>query len=195
MKKKTTANEALLRGLIYLGRFALIFLFNSFLAWMWYIYEEKPATVDEVTRTLVIVFLFGNIALSALLSYARFFKRIERFIDLGVDKLYGGRRELRSLREESLVKLNRVRHFKMQRRYDRALSAVNEVLEADPDYPDAIYLKATIMWEGFENAGAAKTYLVKVMKMVEDHEESLHRWSHHLFMELNEKEKRKGPRE
>ncbi len=182
-------------GLIYLGRFALIFLFNSFLAWMWYIYEEKPVTVDDATRTLVVLFLFGNIALSALLSFARFFKRIERLIDFCVDRLFGGRREPRSLREESFVKLNRVRHFKMQKKYDRALLAVNEVLETDPEFPDAIYLKATIMWEGFENAGAAKTYLSRVMKMVEDREDSLYRWSRHLFKELTGKENKEAPRE
>ena len=187
MKKKLSMKELLLLGLIHLARFGAIFLFNALLAWLWYIYEEKPPKVTDAGRTLVIVFLFGNVALSDFLSFTRFFGKVERFIDPGVYRLFGRTRTVMTQREDSEVRLARVRHFKMQKRYDRALATVNEILEADPEFPEGIYLKATILWEGFGNSGAARRHLVRVLEMVADPEEGLHRWSKHLLEEMNRK--------
>lgn len=176
-----------------LRRFVLFFIVNSIAGYLWYLYEEELDSLDDMTATFLILFIFANIVVSALLSVIEIYGKLGGIINMGVNKLFGMTKMRRSLREESRVRLASVRHFKMQGRYDRALSAVNEVIKDDPEFPEALFLKATILWEGFGNSGAAKEYLVKVMKQVDDREESLHRWSKSLLHELGQKEKKKIP--
>lgn len=175
-----------------LRRFVILFIFNSIAGYLWYLYEDELDTLDEMSATFLILFVFGNVVASALLSVLEIYGKLGEIINMVMNRFFGITKTRRSLREESRVRLASVRHFKMQARYDRALSAVNEVIKDDPDFPDALFLKATILWEGFGNSGAAKEYLVKVMKQVEDREESLHRWSRSLFDELTEKERKKA---
>jgi hypothetical protein len=66
---------------------------------------------------------------------------------------------------------------------------VNRILEIDPDFSGALFLKAQILWEGFENPTAAKGYLEKVIEMKQDKNETIHRWASNLYDELSEIEK------
>ena len=58
---------------------------------------------------------------------------------------------------------------------DRALYLVNQVIDKAPDLPEALFLKAQILWEGFGNQ-AAEGYLKKVLRLVKVGE-PLHRWA------------------
>jgi tetratricopeptide (TPR) repeat protein len=72
--------------------------------------------------------------------------------------------------------LARARHSKRSGHFDEALLIVNEVIHRAPEFPDALYLKAHILWDGFGNAEAAKSCLKKVKALVPKGE-PLHRWA------------------
>jgi tetratricopeptide (TPR) repeat protein len=47
--------------------------------------------------------------------------------------------------------LAKARYSKRQGRFKEALSIIESALDRDPEFPDALYLKARILWEGFNN--------------------------------------------
>jgi len=89
-------------------------------------------------------------------------------------------------RDHVLVILSQARFHKMSRRYDLALACIDNVLAADPDLAEALFVKAQILWEGNRQATAAKQCLSHLMLSVSDPESSLHRWSRSLYREINE---------
>ena len=68
-------------------------------------------------------------------------------------------------------------------RFEEALKLIDEVLDKAPNFPDALYLKSHILWQGFENATDARGCLKKVLKMVPP-EESLHQWASSYYNEI-----------
>jgi tetratricopeptide (TPR) repeat protein len=103
--------------------------------------------------------------------------------------LYGGGYGSWSQREQLRGDLTTVRHHKMRKEYDQALKAVNDVLKKDPDFSEALFYKAQILWEGFENAAAAKGYLKQIIATNKDGDKTIHRWASTLFDELTAIEK------
>jgi predicted Zn-dependent protease len=95
----------------------------------------------------------------------------ERAINL----LYGlGQRRL-PLRHRLAGELDKIKYSKREKNFDRALRQVNELLAKEPEFPEALFLKAQILWEGFGNQ-AAEGYLKKVLRLVKVGE-PLHRWA------------------
>lgn len=47
--------------------------------------------------------------------------------------------------------------------FGAAIKALNEALREKPDFPDALFWKAQVLLEGFENPLAARRYFKKVM--------------------------------
>ncbi len=95
--------------------------------------------------------------------------------------LISGRREASwTIREQVQGFLSQARFNKENRDYPAALSFVNKVLEKDPDFADALFLKAQILWEGFGQSHAAIQFLEKILslenenKMVQNHAMLLH---------------------
>jgi uncharacterized membrane protein len=95
--------------------------------------------------------------------------------------LLSGRREaVWTIREQIQGFLSQARFNKENRDYPAALSFVNKVLEKDPDFAEALFLKAQILWEGFGQLHAAIQFLEKVLsledenKMVQNHALLLH---------------------
>ena len=95
--------------------------------------------------------------------------------------LLSGRREaVWTIREQVQGFLSQARFNKENKDYEAALSFVNRVLEKDPDFADALFLKAQILWEGFGQSHAAIQFLEKVLaledvnKMVQNHALLLH---------------------
>jgi tetratricopeptide (TPR) repeat protein len=86
-------------------------------------------------------------------------------------------------REQLLGDLEKIKYSKRTGHFDDALRLVNELLHREPDFPDAMYLKAHILWEGFENAEAAKAYLKKVKELVPKNE-PLHQWASSYYDEV-----------
>jgi tetratricopeptide (TPR) repeat protein len=89
----------------------------------------------------------------------------------------------RSEREELGADLERARCSKRENRYEEALSIIGEVLDKDPDFPDALFLKGQIMWEGFKSKEEAVDCFKKVMELVQN-SETLHRWASSYYHEI-----------
>ena len=102
-----------------------------------------------------------------------------------VSLLYGtGRRNI-DVRDQLSGTMSQARFHKMSQDYDRALIFVEEVLDKDPDYPEALFLKAQILWEGFNDSKGAKSCLNMVIKLVSENDEPIHRWASQLLLEMN----------
>ena len=92
-----------------------------------------------------------------------------------VNLIYGlGQRRL-FLKQRLAGELDKIRYSKRQKDFHKALSQVNEVLTIEPDFPEALFLKAQILCEGFGNAAGAERHLEKVVQLV-DEKEPLHQW-------------------
>ncbi len=132
------------------------------------------------------VFLIINVIVSTILTAIRFHINTGKVIDTFVNVLYGihGRADW-TPRELLECKLTQVRYFKMKKQFDKALSITDEVIREDAEFPDALFLKAKILWEGFGDVEAAKTYLKKVMKVALDEKDCVHRWASNLYDELS----------
>jgi hypothetical protein len=94
--------------------------------------------------------------------------------------LFGQKRAVWTTREQVQGLLSQARFNKDNQDYKASLEYINQVLEKDPHYPDALFLKAQILWHGFEDAASAKPFLEKIMSMTETgstihtHASSLH---------------------
>jgi tetratricopeptide (TPR) repeat protein len=82
--------------------------------------------------------------------------------------------------------LNRVRYHKLCNRFDQALLALEEVLAKDPDFPEALILKAQILWEGFDDREGARSSLLRLMKVEPDEKAVFRRWAVNFYRELSE---------
>ena len=79
---------------------------------------------------------------------------------------------------------------KMQKEFDRALWTVNAILDQDPDFPDALFLKGQILKNGFGNSAAAQGYFKRVMTVVPNKTDTLYRWASNCYDELTAMDKR-----
>jgi hypothetical protein len=74
----------------------------------------------------------------------------------------------------------------MNQRYEEALRFVNGALNLTSDFPDALFLKAQILWEGFQDSQAAKGCIRELMQILPTTDEPLYRWGAHLLSEINQ---------
>ena len=56
----------------------------------------------------------------------------------------------------------------------------------EPDFPEALFLKAQILWEGFDDREGAKNSLMRIIKVEPDEKAVLRRWALNLYRELSE---------
>lgn len=83
--------------------------------------------------------------------------------------------------------LIKARLMKAADRFDEALLVVNNTLRRLPDHPEALFLKAQILWEGFANCTTATACLTKVVQMKSmkcEKDEIIRRWSQNLLHEI-----------
>jgi tetratricopeptide (TPR) repeat protein len=126
------------------------------------------------------VLLYSIYSIPLCLLYAFM---VERFGNFFGRVLYGWSSKRASPRETLSADLAKAKFSKTNGRFKEALTIVNEVLEKDPDFPDALYIKAVILWEGFENRQDASRYLRKVMALV-PRNETLHRWASNYLRDI-----------
>lgn len=86
-------------------------------------------------------------------------------------------------RQTLAADLEKARYSKREGRFQEALRIINGVLDKEPDFPDALYLKARILWEGFGNGEGAQGCLKKVMGLVQN-QETLYRWASSYYDEV-----------
>jgi len=104
--------------------------------------------------------------------------------DGSVNILYGTGRLDRTMQDQFIGTLRQARFHKMSQRHDLALGCVDEVLAAAPNYIEALFLKAQILWEGNHDAANAKNCLIHLMKVEPDKEAPFHRWAVSLYKEI-----------
>ncbi len=100
--------------------------------------------------------------------------------------LAGERKAHFTQREQLASDMLQVRHHKTNQHYDIALRKVNAILDADPDYPEALFLKAQIVWHGFGNRASAVTNLKKIHAIVDDPSSTVYRWAASLLEEIEQ---------
>jgi tetratricopeptide (TPR) repeat protein len=83
--------------------------------------------------------------------------------------------------------LNVVRYHKLRNQFEDALLKIEAILAKDPDFPEALFLKAQILWEGFEDCQAAKECLLKIIKVEPDKKAVFHRWALNFYRELSDR--------
>jgi len=103
--------------------------------------------------------------------------------DTAVNVFFGMRNGRWSLRERLAGDLSCVRVHKMNARFDDALVQVESILARDPDHPEALFLKAQILWEGYGDGPGARKYLLKAVKTEPDRSAPIHRWASALYSE------------
>lgn len=92
-------------------------------------------------------------------------------------------------RETLAADLEKARYSKRENRFQEALTIIDGVLKKDPNFPDALFLKAQILWKGFGNKVVAKECLKKVMQLVPN-DKTLHRWASSYYDEMTGMKKR-----
>jgi hypothetical protein len=85
-------------------------------------------------------------------------------------------------RETYSADIAKVRFSKSRGEFSNALLIINEVLEKDPEFPEAIFLKAQIEWEGFKSGSLARENLDKVLELVKDDEPFRKRVSNYYML-------------
>ena len=86
------------------------------------------------------------------------------------------RREDKSQQDWLAGEMNKIRLLKKQRHFDKAFASVNGLLDKAPNFPDALYLKGHLLWEGFKNPWAAEKCFRRVIELTEDNH-PVHRWA------------------
>lgn len=104
--------------------------------------------------------------------------------------IYRGPKANWSIKEQLKGDLDQVRYHKMNKRYDQALLKVDEVLAKAPDYVDALYLKAGILWEGFNEPFEAKRHLGIILKKTPK-TENCYNWASILYENIVKEEKKR----
>ena len=125
----------------------------------------------------LLAFYGVSLPFSILVSLA-----VERLGSKTADLLYSNRRSTNPTGVFS-ADIERVRHCKRKGEYDDALHILEGVIERGGGSPEALFLKAQILWEGFANARDAKHCLTEVMKAVPNGE-TLHSWASNYYAEI-----------
>jgi hypothetical protein len=100
-------------------------------------------------------------------------KAIKKGISLIIGPEFGGRPASRTLRAELKQSINQAHYLKRNGDFQNALKTVNLIITIDPNFPEALLLKAQILWEGFENHRAANPIIGQVLMMTSK-EDAIH---------------------
>jgi hypothetical protein len=165
--------------------------------------KKQPKDINSVSQTRFLLSVVRLAPVCALLGWAIGGKSgmlmalpgsiLAAFIVAGlsgglsstsVNILYGTGRLDRTMRDQFIGTLSQARFHKMSQRHDLALGCVNTVLAAAPNYIEALFLKAQILWEGYRDSIGAKHCLLRIIKVEPDKEAPFHRWSLELYKEI-----------
>jgi tetratricopeptide (TPR) repeat protein len=160
LKNIDSAHRALI-----LKAFCAIFPLTGLLLWVWL----------GIAGVLIAVILCSIIAL--LTVY------LAGGIGGVVGKLYGGRGPIWNIQERYSADLSRTRVQKMKGNHNEALSIIETVLAEQPDFNEALLLKAQILAEGFGDIQEAKKCLTKALQS-EPKYTQLFQWCETLYREL-----------
>lgn len=109
-----------------------------------------------------------------------------------IDTFFGMRKGRWSLQERMEGTMNIARKYKRNKQYPQARATVDEVLTQSPDDTEALFLKAQILWEGFQATQAARTCLRKIVRLQPDDTATLHRWAVSLMEEIDRADRKRS---
>jgi len=109
---------------------------------------------------------------------------ITGFVSGSAGMLYSGGRARVTLREQLAGDLTAARVCKTEKRFDDALAGVENILAKDPEFPEALLLKAQILWEGFADGPSARSTVMKVLHLETDQTAPVYRWAGELYKEI-----------
>jgi hypothetical protein len=112
-------------------------------------------------------------------KHAKRSSRAER--NKNVEIQFTGRLDARELRAGNNRRDNDDHRDGICGRFDEALTKIEDILALDPEFPEALFLEAQILWHGFEDADAAKQCLLKVFRVEPDKRAVFHRWALNLY--------------
>jgi tetratricopeptide (TPR) repeat protein len=115
---------------------------------------------------------------------------IEGLGSSGVNLLYGKRRPVYTEYEKYEGELHQARHQKTLKNYPKALGLVSAILKDSPDLPEALYLKAQILVEGYGKGKEAKYLLEKILAVLPERGETYHRWAQSLLDKIDSEQDR-----
>jgi len=95
------------------------------------------------------------------------------------------------LSEAVKTELEKAVYEKENRQYIEALHRVDEVLKVDPHIPLAAFIKATILWEGFQDSYTAKLGLQSVQQLVPNKKDRLNQMASELMETIERTRKAK----
>ena len=98
-------------------------------------------------------------------------------------------RNTMAVRKQLAVDLNVVRYHKLCHRFGDALIKIEEVLAKDPDFVEALLLKAQILWEGFEDGEAVRKCLLKILAAEPDEKAVFHHWALNFYEDMTNGER------
>lgn len=96
---------------------------------------------------------------------------------------HGGPKAAWSAGERSAGDLEKIRFSKRQGRFEEALLLINEFLKQFPNNPEALFLKAQILHEGFGHDESARKCLQAILTEVPA-SEPLHRWANRYHEDI-----------
>jgi len=97
----------------------------------------------------------------------------------------GGRTSQPVLRGELKKNINQANYLKRSGDFQNALKTINLIIEIDPDFPEALLLKAQILWEGFDNQKAAIPIIGQVL-MTTNKEDAVHQHALWLATDIDD---------
>ena len=136
-------------------------------------------TIFSFTRAFSMYLHLSTIPLSVLIVVV--IEKLGSFF--GGAALSGWTPGLSDPRDQFAADLEKIRECKRTGHFPEALRLANKILRQDPEFPDVLYLKATILWEGFGNAEGAKGCLKKIKEKVPENE-TLYRWASSYYKEI-----------
>jgi tetratricopeptide (TPR) repeat protein len=81
--------------------------------------------------------------------------------------------------------LTTARVSKADKDYAKALATLETILARDPDFPDALLLKAQVLWEGFADEPEARKCVIRILHHVKDKASPVYRWAGELYKEIS----------
>jgi len=98
-------------------------------------------------------------------------------------RLFLGRKSNRSVRERLSGDLSRARVQKMNGNYNEALEIIENILVQNPNFNDALFIKAQILLDGFKDKKGANECISRILE-TESECSSLHRWARNINFKL-----------
>ncbi len=124
-----------------------------------------------------LIWLTGCVILGVLVD------KITDFIGSVAGRIYTGRKGYWTLREKMESALEAVRVQKHRGNYEEALLKVEEILASDPNFMEALFVKAQILYQGYNKRVAAIVCLSNLLQKTTPNEK-VYKWAESLIKEI-----------